>query len=64
VALGIALLGGDDGGPRSGAVGGAKRTGPPVRSVDGRAHPPKPRVWPIGVVVGTPGVEHSVGMWQ
>jgi hypothetical protein len=30
-------LGGDDGGPRSEAVGGAKRSGPPVRCVDGRA---------------------------
>jgi hypothetical protein len=28
LAIGIALLGGDDGGPRSEAVGGAKRSGP------------------------------------
>src|SRR5437764_6686195 len=51
LAIGIALLGGDDGGPRSGAVGGAKRSGPPVRSVDGRAHPPEPRMRSIGVDV-------------
>jgi hypothetical protein len=60
----VALLGGDDGGPRSGAVGGAKRSGPTVRSVDGRAHPPKPRMRSIGVVIGTLGLEHGAGMWQ
>ena len=31
-----------EGGPRSGAVGVAKRSGPPVRSVGGRAHPTEP----------------------
>jgi hypothetical protein len=53
LAICIALLGGNDGGPRIGVVGGANRSGPPVRSVDGRAHPPKPRVGPIGVVIGS-----------
>src|SRR5262245_28813176 len=32
LAVGDALLGGDGGGPRSGAVGGAQRSGPPCRS--------------------------------
>jgi hypothetical protein len=44
LALGHALLGGDGGGPRSEAVGGAQRSGPPCHSVDGWAHPAEPRV--------------------
>ena len=46
----VTHLGGDGGGPRSGAVRMAKRTGPPVRGVDGWAHPGKPRVRPVGVI--------------
>ena len=46
----IALLGGDGGGPRSGAVGGAQRSGPPYCGVAGWAHPAEPRVRPVVVV--------------
>ena len=37
VDISDALLGGCGGGPRSGAVGGAQRSGPPLRGVDGGA---------------------------
>jgi len=39
-----ALLGGAVGDPRSGAVGGAQRSEPPLRGVDNGAHPAEPRM--------------------
>jgi hypothetical protein len=47
LAFAVTLLGGDDGGPRRGAVRVAQRSGPPVRRVDGWAHPTEPRVRPF-----------------
>ena len=64
LAFDVTLLGGDGGGPRSGAVRVAKRSGPPVRSVDRWAHPTEPRVRPVGVVVRAPGFERSACMGQ
>jgi len=40
-------LGRDGGSPQSGAVGGAQRSGPLLRWVDGGAQPAEPRVWPL-----------------
>jgi hypothetical protein len=57
LAFDYALLGGGGGGPRSGAVGGAQRSGPPCRGVGGWAHPTEPRVWALVVVVGPPSFE-------
>jgi hypothetical protein len=57
--FGSIRLGGDGGGPRSGAVGGAQRSGPPFCGVDGWAHPTEPRVGPFAVVVGAPGFERG-----
>ena len=54
-----ALLGGGGGGLRSGAVGGAQRSGPPLRGVDGGAQPAEPRVRPVVIVVGAPGIERG-----
>ena len=66
VAIGVwtsvdALLGGGGGGPRSGAVGGAQRSGPPLRGVDGGAQPAEPRVRPVVIVVGAPSIERGTG---
>jgi hypothetical protein len=62
LAFEVTLLGGDGGGPRSGAVRVAKRSGPPVGSVDRWAHPTKPRVRPVGVAVRAPGFERNARM--
>src|SRR5208283_230746 len=62
VAVFDALLGGDGGGPRSGAVGGAQRSGPPCCGIDGWAHPAEPRVGPGVVVVSTPSFQNIAGM--
>src|SRR5689334_21627289 len=62
LTVGFALLGGDGGGPRSGAVGGAQRSGPPLRGVDGGGQPAEPGVMPLVIVVGAPGFENSARM--
>ena len=51
-----AQLSGGQQGPRSGAVGGAQRGGPPLRGVGGRAQPAEPRVRPV--VIGRPRNTH------
>jgi hypothetical protein len=66
VAIGVWHSGmpcrGGDGGPRSGAVGGAERSQPPCCGVDGWAHPAEPRVGPAVIAVGALGFEHDAGM--
>jgi hypothetical protein len=57
-----ALLGGGGGGLRSGAVGGAQRSGPPLRGVDGGAQPAEPRVRPVVIVIGAPSIERGAGV--
>ena len=57
-------MSGCGGGPRSGAVGGAQRSGPPLRGIDSGAQPAEPRVRPIVIVIGTPVVEHDTSVLQ
>ena len=62
--MGFMLMGGCGGGPRSGAVGGAQRSGPPLRGVDGGAQPAEPRVRPVVVVIGAPDFQHGAGVHE
>ena len=36
--------------------------GPPLRGVGGRAEPAEPRVRPVVIVVGAPGIERRAGV--
>src|SRR5262245_32514079 len=47
-----------------GAEPSVERSGPPLRGVDCGAHPAKPRMRPVVIVVETPAVEYDTGVRQ